>query len=351
MPDSASTWWADSTAPSARCGSSWLSSRSRPSSRENVRRHATDGSLAPASISAIAASNARRCGVPGASTVAASSPSARNGSRVNFEARSMSLDDGSVAGVATGVVSAMKGVDSVKTAVYSARSRALRGSLGSEGPALPAKAGRPCEATSITAGPARSASLRVQCAVCSTFSPPSRSSPSWSSGSARRVATRPRRRPQTFDLEQAQQQLAGAPAPLAALYEQPNAILDGRLRAARQGARGPPDRHQQVGLVVPAVPRRVPDLPAGRDRARQGGRLPRRQRRRQAPGGGEVPRRAPAAVPVLRGSRRGHRPRARGGQVLPDDDLRRRQGRHRVREGRRVHVAAELEADIDKYLG
>ena len=138
VPESASTWWAERTAPSASCGSSSLSSRSRPSSRENVRRHATDGTLAPASISAIAASNARRCGVPGASTVAASSPSERNGSRVNFEARSMSLDDGSVAGVATGVVSAMKGDDSVKTAVYSARSRALRGSLGSEGPALPA---------------------------------------------------------------------------------------------------------------------------------------------------------------------------------------------------------------------
>jgi cytochrome c biogenesis protein CcmG, thiol:disulfide interchange protein DsbE len=31
---------------------------------------------------------------------------------------------------------------------------------------------------------------------------------------------------QTFNLEQAQQELAGAPAPLAALYEQPNTILD-----------------------------------------------------------------------------------------------------------------------------
>jgi cytochrome c biogenesis protein CcmG, thiol:disulfide interchange protein DsbE len=31
---------------------------------------------------------------------------------------------------------------------------------------------------------------------------------------------------QTFDLEKASQQLAGAPAPLAALYEQPNRILD-----------------------------------------------------------------------------------------------------------------------------
>ena len=31
--------------------------------------------------------------------------------------------------------------------------------------------------------------------------------------------------------------------------------------------------------------------------------------------------------------------RARGGQVLPDDDLRRREGRHRLRQGRRVHLA------------
>jgi cytochrome c biogenesis protein CcmG/thiol:disulfide interchange protein DsbE len=34
-----------------------------------------------------------------------------------------------------------------------------------------------------------------------------------------------------FDLEQAQRQLAGAPAPLAALYEQSNTILDGGKRA------------------------------------------------------------------------------------------------------------------------
>jgi cytochrome c biogenesis protein CcmG, thiol:disulfide interchange protein DsbE len=32
--------------------------------------------------------------------------------------------------------------------------------------------------------------------------------------------------PGTFDLDAAKQELAGAPAPLAALYEQPNAILD-----------------------------------------------------------------------------------------------------------------------------
>ena len=47
-PDSASTWWAESTVPSARCGSSSESSRSSPSSSENLRRHSIEGWLAPA---------------------------------------------------------------------------------------------------------------------------------------------------------------------------------------------------------------------------------------------------------------------------------------------------------------
>jgi cytochrome c biogenesis protein CcmG, thiol:disulfide interchange protein DsbE len=37
--------------------------------------------------------------------------------------------------------------------------------------------------------------------------------------------------PEAFDLEQAKQQLAGAPAPLAALHAQSNTILEGGLRA------------------------------------------------------------------------------------------------------------------------
>ena len=46
VPDSASTWWAESTVPSASLGSSSESSRSRPSSSENSRRHAVEGCLA-----------------------------------------------------------------------------------------------------------------------------------------------------------------------------------------------------------------------------------------------------------------------------------------------------------------
>ena len=48
VPDSASTWWAESTVPSTSLGSSWLSRRSSPSSSDQRWRHATDGTLAPA---------------------------------------------------------------------------------------------------------------------------------------------------------------------------------------------------------------------------------------------------------------------------------------------------------------
>ena len=110
------------------------------------------------------------------------------------------------------------------------------------------------------------------------------------------------------------------------------------VRAPDRRAGGHAAGDQQVGLVVPALPRRVPDLPGGRHRARQGDRLPRRQRRGQAARGREVPQRAPAALPVLRGPRRDDREGAEGAQVLPDDGVRRRR-RRAVHQGRRVHVA------------
>ena len=108
VPDSASTWCADRTVPSTRCGSSWESRRSSPSSSDHWRRQCGDGTFAPASSSTSAESSARRRGVPGASAAAASSPSVRKGSRANADARSISSIEGSVAGSATGVVSAKK---------------------------------------------------------------------------------------------------------------------------------------------------------------------------------------------------------------------------------------------------
>ena len=77
-----------------------------------------------------------------------------------------------------------------------------------------------------------------------------------------------------------------APAPLATLYANGDALLDGGAdafeRAARDAAR-PPGGGQQVGLVVRAVPARVPRS-SRRVSAERGdrGRLPRRERQRLA---------------------------------------------------------------------
>ena len=94
VPESASTWWAERTVPSARCGSSWQSSRSSPSRSDQRWRQPTEGALAPASSSASAASSASRRAVPTASWAAASSPSSTNGSRVNAAARLIASSEG-----------------------------------------------------------------------------------------------------------------------------------------------------------------------------------------------------------------------------------------------------------------
>ena len=93
VPESASTWCADSTVPSTRCGSSSDSTRSRPRMSEKSRRHCTDGSVRPASSSASAASRAARRAVPAARAVPASSPSSTSGSRANSSARRRSSPD------------------------------------------------------------------------------------------------------------------------------------------------------------------------------------------------------------------------------------------------------------------
>ena len=104
VPDSASTWCADRTVPSARRGSSSASRRSRPSISEYCWRHSTLGSSRPASISASAASNARRRAVPGRRAAG----SGANGSRVNRSTRSSSSRVGMAAALpATSVVSAI----------------------------------------------------------------------------------------------------------------------------------------------------------------------------------------------------------------------------------------------------
>ena len=114
VPDRASTWWAESTVPSASFGSSSESSRSRPSSSENSRRQAVEGCLAFGSASSsrerlIERAPARRAG---ASATAGSSPSCRKRSRTSFSAREISAELGMVAAArATEVDSAMEALD------------------------------------------------------------------------------------------------------------------------------------------------------------------------------------------------------------------------------------------------
>ena len=107
VPDSASTWWGLSSAPSRSFGGSSASKRSRPSSSEKSRRHWIEGCSAPSSSSFSAASRARRRAVPGASA-SGPSPSSNSGSRANSAARSMSAPEGTAADAATSLVLAIK---------------------------------------------------------------------------------------------------------------------------------------------------------------------------------------------------------------------------------------------------
>ena len=87
IPASASTWWRRSSVPEASEGVSWPSTRSSPSMRPQSTFHRGDGAVSPASISASAASSARRRAVPGARPVAGSSLGRRNGSPAQPSAR------------------------------------------------------------------------------------------------------------------------------------------------------------------------------------------------------------------------------------------------------------------------
>ncbi|CAA9485218.1 MAG: hypothetical protein AVDCRST_MAG53-942 [uncultured Solirubrobacteraceae bacterium] len=97
----------------------------------------------------------------------------------------------------------------------------------------------------------------------------------------------------------------------------------GQTRA--RGARGPPGRREQVGVVVWAVPRGVPGLSTRERRPRQAGRLPRRRRGRRPGAGGEVPRGVPDELPPhLRSQARSRRGAGYRRLLLADDRVLRR---------------------------
>ena len=114
--------------------------------------------------------------------------------------------------------------------------------------------------------------------------------------------------------------LAGAPAPLAALHEQANELLDGgtdAFEAAPREAAGLPGGGEQVGLLVRALPPEFPFFQQQSVKRGEEGRVPRRQLERQRRRREGVPRRLPGAVPELQGPRPGGGRDCKGVQAFP----------------------------------
>ena len=285
VPESASTWWADSTVPSTSVGSSCDSRRSRPSSSDQRRRHLADGAVWPSASSFRTHSSATRRGIPGARDTDASSPSSRKGSRANASARSRSSEEGRGATARVAVSgSAMKArqIDVGGSRRYPPHGFELPDRNWGGVIRTPAR-----EAPHIQADP--SDGDAASATVCPDAT---------SRGHSRRARARrrARRRAQPGGRWGQRRRLP------AALRPRQGAARSGRRagaagRAARpvrgaarrrprglpqapREARGLPRGGQQVGVLVRAVPHGVPDLPVGVRRQGQAGRLPRAQRRR-----------------------------------------------------------------------
>ena len=303
VPESASTWWAERTVPSASFGSSSDMSRSRPSSSENSRRQPVEGCFAFgfSSSSASASSSARRRGEPAASATAGSSPSCRKRSRTSFSARAMSAELGMV------VAARATEVDSAIGGWWTSRQSRRRSWLR-------------CDSKGICARLAqrrRSSAPRLY--VNSGYSTPGRDprerghlgrprhagprAPEPGSASASLCAVTPQRlaivsvtagvvalvvvgllelgggsgaqKPSGLTPAAMQARLRGSPPLLAALHAQAGELLPGRPRCragAAPGAARAPDRRQQVGVLVRA--RAAPSsAPSSRCRSRAGAQV------------------------------------------------------------------------------
>src|SRR5215210_1246514 len=229
VPESASTWWAESTVPSTSAGSSCDSRRSRPSSSDQRRRHLVDGTSRPSASSESAQSSAARRGVPGASATAASSPSSRNGSRVNEAARSSSSDDGRDATARVAVSgSAMKARQ-----IDVSGSRVSHPRLRAPGPQWGGVVWIACPGSTPYSSRVRRRPRRI----CHRMSQMRRIAAILGglvlvallaiglTQAGRGDGGASSKRP--FDLAKAQRELAGAPAPLAGLHRESARLLGG----------------------------------------------------------------------------------------------------------------------------
>jgi thiol-disulfide isomerase/thioredoxin len=156
---------------------------------------------------------------------------------------------------------------------------------------------------------------------------------------------------QTFDLEQAQQELAGAPAPLAALYEQPSEILDSGFDKRVEQLKGHPIVINKWASWCRPCRAEFPIFQqVATDRGKEVAFL-----------GVNAADKRPAAEKFL-----GERPLPYPSYEDPDEDIARKldaakffpmtifvdeQGDTAFVKAGEYTSTAELEADIDKYLG
>ena len=292
--------------------------RARAAATSGAARRPTAPSR-PASISASAASSARRRGVPGASAVAASSPSGRKGSRVNADARSISSVEGRAwPSSATGVVSAMKRLESVR------RRRRLYARDGSSEAGGARELQAPVLAFPSDRAPRESAPIEADsqadradlppsaaCAACSVRSRrdrPGRRSGHRADPGRRRDGDDAGDRAEVRPAGRAGEARRRARAARRRCTRRPNELLGGGTSAfdaaARRSSRATPSwstsGRRGAGRAAPSSRSSSRSPPSAARRSRFLGVNGSRQ---GLPAAREVPRQAPAAVPVLRRTR------------------------------------------------
>ena len=353
--------------PSASFGSSSASRRSSPSISEYCWRHSMLGSSRPASISASAASSARRRAVPGRRA----SRSAANGSRVNSSTRSSSSRDGmGAAFAATRVVLAISRLvglpgrrhthdggcnahpwSAVAESVLAGGSSAACGierpddAMPSRLPVPPGAVHTVLKQRRITEGALAS---RAAAALVALFSLQA----GWAhrcslmtiaatvAGSDRLRRRRAQSAASPADFERALAGCSAAPGPAVPGRTSSSAAAPRPSSVSSRGLRGYPGRRQQVGLLVRAVPVRVPLLPeAGRKSTARRSRSWRSTPRTRATRREKFLEEFPVPYPELLRPRERHRRALLGlGARLPHHDVLRPRRRARLHQARRLRL-------------
>ena len=332
------------------------------------RRHSTDGTLAPASSSASAASSAR---------AARGAGSERDGGVLALEHERLArelrgpLDGPSEVVDGRGRRRPLRGFSHRKADRGSGKATTARHAFAASWEACSAglerRVGDRCDCTpshrtareaySVSRAPGRSDVVSLPPEPMQRVPVHSAPSPSWrprhrpDTGRRQRLSPRPAR----FDLAEAKQRARGraraARAPCTTRPSRSSRAARARSTSASPTLKRPSGRDQQVGLVVRPVPRRVPDLPAGRHRAAARSVAFLGLNAATAPGGGALRRSTRCPTRPTR-TRRDDRPGDRGARRTSRSRCSSTSDGKTASSTRAATVrAAELEPTSSDYLG